>query len=977
MLMLSSAYLFVDVSEDTQGVVVNQNGIPYTSHAPIRIDSNADFDAAHGVVNWATGNGTVWNPWIIEGWEINGSGYGFCIYIGNTTEYVVVNDNDLYAPWRLPLPDQYFPWANIALYNTQYVTITNHTIINDITNSRCGVYVHNSFYNEIHHNNVTCSPFGIYLIYSNLNNVTENHCYANTLGIYIRFSDNNTIASNLLPANRNNGLYLFYSNGNIILDNSIHCMKGAEGQNGQSIAGMWVRESHFNTIELNEIFNITGGDATSTGGYPGSGYGIQLEDSSNNTILENTIYDIKSGEYVFFRDDMESGSDQWEHSSTVMLVNGEIPLEYFYDTELDTDIISDWNNTASVGVEWTDATFHSFNSSYFINETNNNKSAVTETVNFLNLQWANLSFWQKYNLTAGENGGFLQVGYKDPAVGGVSDWDWKYIAPAAYTGNLNASAQVNDSFGTPITDCWNGISSGTLGWEFIGIDILGYVPAAYRDEVRIKLNYTYLGGVGTGGWYLDDVRLTISRVESNPLTADDKDVWNLTDAMAHSGSHCWSNVDPVTGYMKPGIDNYLTTKPIDITSAKNISLSAYLKFNINEDSGAPPDGFRVELTRNGGVSWVPINFGVRSGWGVSGTGQDIDDGQIDGKAYTGLPESGDPIADDYWVNASSMTRINTNLTSFSGNIIQLRFRVTNSNNVTYEHNNNHNQPDPGFGGFYIDDVEVKAESIFTPPDYSKAISLSDSYNNSIYHNNFLNDGANAEDDGVNFWDNGYPSGGNFWDDYSGSDIFSGPNQDLPGSDGFGDTNYTNILSGANVDEYPLVGPFELLEFNIPLQQGWNLISLPYIQADESIDKVLKSIEGKWNIIMLYDPLDVGSEWGSNATFKPPSLNDFDTMNHRTGYWIHVIEPNVTLTVTGSKPASTYIPLYAGWNLVGYPSLTNETVGNALFGTGADTVMVWDPSEPYNIREVGPTHIMRPSEGYWVHGPMDSYWIVDW
>ena len=77
----------------------------------------------------------------------------------------------------------------------------------------------------------------------------------------------------------------------------------------------------------------------------------------------------------------------------------------------------------------------------------------------------------------------------------------------------------------------------------------------------------------------------------------------------------------------------------------------------------------------------------------------------------------------------------------------------------------------------------------------------------IYHNNFLGNGTNAAGGfGSNTWDNGYPSGGNFWDDYTGSDEFSGPDQDIPGSDGIGDTPYTTERL---TDNYPLMAPITL------------------------------------------------------------------------------------------------------------------------------------------------------------------------
>jgi hypothetical protein len=78
-------------------------------------------------------------------------------------------------------------------------------------------------------------------------------------------------------------------------------------------------------------------------------------------------------------------------------------------------------------------------------------------------------------------------------------------------------------------------------------------------------------------------------------------------------------------------------------------------------------------------------------------------------------------------------------------------------------------------------------------------------NNVFYHNTFKNNSQQVMGVSDNIWDNGYPSGGNYWDDYNGTDWYSGLNQDIPGSDGIGDTPYT-ISGGTNVDRYPF-GPF--------------------------------------------------------------------------------------------------------------------------------------------------------------------------
>jgi hypothetical protein len=84
-------------------------------------------------------------------------------------------------------------------------------------------------------------------------------------------------------------------------------------------------------------------------------------------------------------------------------------------------------------------------------------------------------------------------------------------------------------------------------------------------------------------------------------------------------------------------------------------------------------------------------------------------------------------------------------------------------------------------------------------------------NNTIYHNNFIGNAFQASTDGSpNTWDNGYPSGGNYWSDYNGTDLHSGPCQNVTGSDGIGDTPYA--IGANNMDDYPLMGVFS--DFNV-------------------------------------------------------------------------------------------------------------------------------------------------------------------
>jgi len=76
------------------------------------------------------------------------------------------------------------------------------------------------------------------------------------------------------------------------------------------------------------------------------------------------------------------------------------------------------------------------------------------------------------------------------------------------------------------------------------------------------------------------------------------------------------------------------------------------------------------------------------------------------------------------------------------------------------------------------------------------IYLDRSNNNQIYHNNIINNTPQtASSDSTNTWDNGYPSGGNYWNDYSGVDS---------NHDGIGDTPY--VIDANNTDRYPLMNP---------------------------------------------------------------------------------------------------------------------------------------------------------------------------
>jgi parallel beta-helix repeat protein len=266
-----------------------------------------------------------------------------------------------------------------------------------------------------------------------------------------------------------------------------------------------------------------------------------------------------------------------------------------------------------------------------------------------------------------------------------------------------------------------------------------------------------------------------------------------------------------------------------------------------------------------------------------------------------------------------------------------------------------------------------------------------SHYNQIYHNNIMDNTNQAIDDqNDNFWNDSYPSGGNYWSDFhepgdGAYDDYKGPVQNVSGSDGIVDNGTIGgggknpyVIDSDSRDHYPLMYPY--MENSTYLHQGWNLISIPLIQSNKSLGPVLRSIEGEYDAVQYFNASDKNDLWKHHQISKSSQLNDLTEINHKIGFWVHITTPGgILFTYSGKRlPQNQTITLYPGWNLVGYPSLSNknrtEALNNLTFDTEVDAIWTFD-SLKQKWEHISESDYLEVGRSYYIHVISKCIWEV--
>ncbi len=184
-------------------------------------------------------------------------------------------------------------------------------------------------------------------------------------------------------------------------------------------------------------------------------------------------------------------------------------------------------------------------------------------------------------------------------------------------------------------------------------------------------------------------------------------------------------------------------------------------------------------------------------------------------------------------------------------------------------------------------------------------------------------------------------------------------------------HYFYRVCAVDIDGNVSCGMSQGAKFTRSLSKGPNLVSIPLVPSDESIETVLQSVS--FSSARHYDSFS--QEWNSymnDKTYKGELWN----IDHTMGLWINVTEDS-NLTLAGMVPAQTTIHLQKGWNLIAFPSFNASfTVADLKTAAPIERVEAFDPSNPPHFLRVAlGTDVLLAGEGYWLRTTEDTFWRV--
>ena len=159
-----------------------------------------------------------------------------------------------------------------------------------------------------------------------------------------------------------------------------------------------------------------------------------------------------------------------------------------------------------------------------------------------------------------------------------------------------------------------------------------------------------------------------------------------------------------------------------------------------------------------------------------------------------------------------------------------------------------------------------------------------------------------------------------------------------------------------------------IEFNMGLNQGWNLISIPLNLTNWTLPAPLTSIEGNYSKIFSY----IGKNW--------MELKNGSAINETIGMWIKMLEDD-TLELEGNEIKNATFNMDKGWNLIGYPSLSAYPINESMKNVNFSNILAYESSKWLSYNKNKPAQFntlknLTPGYGYWVNINEGVNWSFD-
>ena len=274
--------------------VASIEALSTTPHLTISVNNDTQLSELIASNGW-NGNGTEGNPYVIEGLDIDAQGAPNAIFIGGTTQHLIIR--------------------GCFLHNTTYGlgSLPN--------NGNCGATIYNARNVTLEQNVCTGSGRGLALYQSANVTISNNTCYGNVHGIGLYYSHDNFLVGNNCTSDATDGIHFEESTGNAIESNRV-IMNGRYGIclvsncNSNLVAN--------NTVANNSNAGIRFSTACSLNLVMGNlitgnlGYGFSLLSSNDNEIHGNVIRENRGATSEFNPANVQgfdSGNNHWNSTA--------------------------------------------------------------------------------------------------------------------------------------------------------------------------------------------------------------------------------------------------------------------------------------------------------------------------------------------------------------------------------------------------------------------------------------------------------------------------------------------------------------------------------------------------------------------------------------------------------------------------------------------------------------------------------------